>query len=72
MVSLSRTGIELLGEMCRSELVGAGIGSSEITLVPHGIRAGHFTADTRTAGYVRTHLASCILILTGTNSTSRG
>ncbi|KOB73734.1 putative RNA 3 terminal phosphate cyclase [Operophtera brumata] len=44
-------GIELVAAMCNAKLKGVSIGSTEIEFTPGKLQSGHYTADTKTAGY---------------------
>lgn len=52
------TGLQLVTSICGGELQGAAAGSSSITLHTQQLTAGHYTADTKTAG------SCCLLIQT--------
>ncbi|XP_071811302.1 RNA 3'-terminal phosphate cyclase-like isoform X2 [Apostichopus japonicus] len=46
------TGFQMMAEICKGEIRGDAVGSTEITLTPSSIQAGTFRADTGTAGSV--------------------
>ncbi|XP_037105384.1 RNA 3'-terminal phosphate cyclase isoform X1 [Syngnathus acus] len=46
------SGLQLVSDMCGGVLRGGAIGSANVSLTPGKIRAGKYTADTRTAGSV--------------------
>ncbi|XP_051930346.1 RNA 3'-terminal phosphate cyclase isoform X1 [Hippocampus zosterae] len=46
------SGLRLVADMCAGVLRGGAVGSTDISLTPGKIRAGNYTADTRTAGSV--------------------
>lgn len=43
-------GIQLAQRICNGQVTGVHLGSSEIEFSPGRIKAGEYTADTRTAG----------------------
>ncbi|CAL1535566.1 unnamed protein product [Lymnaea stagnalis] len=46
------TGLNLIASLCSGKLEKCAVGSCEITMDPGPIRAGHFVADTKTAGSI--------------------
>ncbi|KAF2360610.1 RNA 3'-terminal phosphate cyclase type 1 [Trinorchestia longiramus] len=62
------TGLVLLSQLCEGKLLGAQEDSCEVSLTPSSIKAGHYTADTKTAGSVMLILQAvlpCALYATG-------
>ncbi|KAK7502271.1 hypothetical protein BaRGS_00006635 [Batillaria attramentaria] len=46
------TGLQLISQLCGGKLSGVNVGSTEITFHPGPIKAGSYTADTKTAGSI--------------------
>ena len=46
------SGLQLVSDLCKGELLGGAVKSSEITFIPSTIQSGRFIADTKTAGSV--------------------
>lgn len=44
------TGIRLVAELCKGQLIGNEVNSSDVTFIPGPMQQGRFTADTKTAG----------------------
>ena len=50
------SGLKLIADICKGNLKGGNVKSTEIAFKPGDITAGSYLADTKTAGYVHIHI----------------
>ncbi|PVD23961.1 hypothetical protein C0Q70_17237 [Pomacea canaliculata] len=64
------SGLQLIAEVCGAKLSGATVGSTEIMFQPGQIKAGQYTADTKTAGSICLLMQAALpCLLFGSSST---